>query len=79
MPNPAAAMAQHPGQNPYAGNSQQYHAAGGSQQQQQQAQGGWVQSGGEGHNPYMAPSSGSMHQGAGGHMPPHYGGPGPMH
>uniref|UniRef100_A0A1J3EH73 Polypyrimidine tract-binding protein-like protein 2 n=1 Tax=Noccaea caerulescens TaxID=107243 RepID=A0A1J3EH73_NOCCA len=89
-PNPAV---QQPGQNPYAGNSQQYHAAGAShhhhhqQQQQQQPQGGWVQPGGlgqgqgQGHNPYMAaPSSGSMHQGPGGHMPPqHYGGPGPMH
>uniref|UniRef100_A0A1J3J6K6 Polypyrimidine tract-binding protein-like protein 2 n=1 Tax=Noccaea caerulescens TaxID=107243 RepID=A0A1J3J6K6_NOCCA len=89
-PNPAVAMAQQPGQNPYAGNSQQYHAAGASHhhhQQQQQPQGGWVQPGGlgqgqgQGHNPYMAaPSSGSMHQGPGGHMPPqHYGGPGPMH
>ncbi|ESQ43187.1 hypothetical protein EUTSA_v10016110mg [Eutrema salsugineum] len=85
MPNPAVAMAQQPGQNPYAGgNPQQYHAAGASHHQQQQPpQGGWAQpGGGQGHNPYMAPpSSGSMHQGpGGGHMPPqHYGGPGPMH
>ncbi|CAN8252743.1 unnamed protein product [Cochlearia groenlandica] len=82
-PNPAVAMPQQPVHDPYAGNSQQYHsAAGGShyqQQQQPQGGGGWGQSGGQGHNHYMAaPSSGPMHQGSGGHMP-HYGGPGPMH
>ncbi|XP_010442873.1 PREDICTED: polypyrimidine tract-binding protein homolog 2 isoform X1 [Camelina sativa] len=87
MPNPPVPMPQQPGQNPNAGNPQQYHAAGGSHHQQQQPppQGGWGQGSmgmDGGHNPYMAPpSSGPMHQGPpGGHMPPqHYGGPGPVH
>ncbi|CAG7880178.1 unnamed protein product [Brassica rapa] len=83
MPDAAVAMAPQPSHNPYPGNSQQYHAAGAShyQQQHQQPQGGWgQQSGGQGHDPYMAAPS--MHQGPGGHMPPHHygGGPsGPMH